>query len=170
MFYSAHRAAASNTPGYTAHPVMTISGTSDFPRRYMPDSAREFDGFTVIPGLNRPARECGYTKEISWLEAMVIFVGCECKMKREDIERFVQPGASYLNSHYGYAASQKPVHGFRERRRPILFENAGVPGHFQLTPAGERIFDELKEGLEDRKRDDAEKANAPPEYDTPWGW
>lgn len=43
----------------------------------MPDSAREFDGFTVIPGLNRLARECGYTKQISWLEAMVIFVGCE---------------------------------------------------------------------------------------------
>lgn len=70
----------------------TISGTEYYPRRYMPDSAREFDGFTVIPGLNRLARECGYTKQISWLEAMVIFVGCECKMKREDIERFVQPG------------------------------------------------------------------------------
>ena len=169
MFYSAHRAAASETNGM-GHPVMTIDGACRFPRRYMPDSAREFDGFTVIPGLNRPARECGFTKQISWLQAMVIFIGCECKMKREDIERFVHPGRSYLNSHYGYAERQKPGRPNRSRQREILFENAGVWGHFQLTPAGERIFDELKEGLEDRKRDDAEKANAPPEYDTPWGW
>lgn len=142
----------------------------------MPDSAREFDGFTVIPGLNRLARECGYTKQISWLEAMVIFVGCECKMKREDIERFVQPGTAYLNSHYGYTASQKPVHGFHGQRRPILFEHAGVWGHFQLTPLGEHIFDQIKEGLEARKRDDelknaaATEIESPPEYDTEWGW
>lgn len=161
MFYSAHRAAASETNGM-GHPVMTILGATRFPRRYMPDSAREFDGFTVIPGLNRPARECGFAKQISWLQAMVIFIGTAGEMKRETLERFLPVAPSYLNSHYGYVCGKTQT----KTQRPILFERTGKCGYFKLTPAGERVLAELKAGLADRK----ERDSAPMEYDTPWGW
>lgn len=147
MFYSAHRAAASETNGM-GHPVMTVDGASHFPRRYMPDSAREFDGFTVIPGLNRPA--------------MVIFIGTAGEMKRETLERFLPVAPSYLNSHYGYVCGKTQT----KTQRPILFERTGKCGYFKLTPAGERVLAELKAGLADRK----ERDSAPMEYDTPWGW
>lgn len=164
--YSSRRIAASETNGM-GHPVITIARASYYPRRYMPDTARVMDGFTITPGGSKLANEAGYERSVNWVQAMIMLVGSAGELKREVIERYIQPAPSYLNASYGYTRGQRLGAGKnRSRTRAFYFEPTGKCGMFRLTVTGEHVYDQILSGVAEREYAESTKE----QYDTEWGW